>query len=95
MISASKISLFLGSRQLYKEVSFTIKKTDKIGLAGKNGAGKSTMLKLITGEYTIDEGQISIEKGLRVCYLPQEIISRSSSPIIEEVVNSKRRTVSH
>lgn len=85
MISASKVSLFLGGKELYSDVSFQVKNSDKIGLTGKNGAGKSTLLKLIIGEHKSTHGQLSIVKGSKVCYLPQEIISSSNKPIIEEV----------
>ena len=85
MISASKISLFLGGKELYSNVSFQITKADKIGLTGKNGAGKSTLLKLITGEFKIDEGNLSVVKDAKVCYLPQEIMSSSTRPVLEEV----------
>lgn len=85
MISVSKLSLFLGGRELYKDVSFRITKVDKIGLSGKNGAGKSTMLKLLTGYHKPTEGSVSITKDLRLCYLPQELFTDSVKPIIEEV----------
>ncbi len=85
MISVNKLSLFLGGRELYKDVSFRITKVDKIGLSGKNGAGKSTMLKLLTGYHKPTEGTISITKDLRLCYLPQELFTDSVKPIIEEV----------
>jgi ATP-binding cassette, subfamily F, member 3 len=88
MISATQLSLFFGGQELYSKVNLSITKQDKIGLTGKNGAGKSTFLKLILGEYTPDEGSISVAKGTRICYLPQEIISRSNAKIIDEVCNS-------
>lgn len=88
MISATQLSLFFGGQELYSKVNLSITKQDKIGLTGKNGAGKSTFLKLILGEYTPDEGSISVAKGTRICYLPQEIISRNNAKIIDEVCNS-------
>ena len=88
MISATQLSLFFGGQELYSKVNLSITKQDKIGLTGKNGAGKSTFLKLVLGEYNPDEGSISVAKGTRICYLPQEIISRSEAKIIDEVCNS-------
>ena len=85
MISVNKLSLFLGGRELYKDVSFRITKVDKIGLSGKNGAGKSTMLKLLTGYHKPTEGNVSITKDLKLCYLPQELFTDSVKPIIDEV----------
>lgn len=88
MISATNLSLFFGGQELYSKINLSITKQDKIGLTGKNGAGKSTFLKLILGMYKPDEGSLSVAKGTRICYLPQEIISRSKATIIDEVCNS-------
>ncbi|MCB9194924.1 MAG: ABC-F family ATP-binding cassette domain-containing protein [Flavobacteriales bacterium] len=88
MISAANLSLFFGGQELYSKINLSITKQDKIGLTGKNGAGKSTFLKLILGQYKPDEGAMSVAKGTRICYLPQEIISRSTAKIIDEVCNS-------
>lgn len=88
MISASNVTLFFGGQELYSNISFSLTNADKIGLTGKNGAGKSTLLKLILGEFKADSGVIAIPKGIKICYLPQEIISRSDKPIIEEVTSA-------
>jgi ATP-binding cassette, subfamily F, member 3 len=93
MISVSNVTLFFGGQELYSNVSLSITRADKIGLTGKNGAGKSTLLKLILGEFKPDSGAISIPKGTKVCYLPQEIISRSDKPIIEEVTSANNEIV--
>ncbi len=93
MISLNKVSLFLGGKTLYSDVSFQVKKSDKIGLTGKNGAGKSTLLKLVIGEYLPDEGQLSMPKCTKVCYLPQEIMSKSSAPILEEVKTANKELI--
>lgn len=97
MISVNKLSLFLGGKELYKDVSFRITKVDKIGLSGKNGAGKSTMLKLLTGYHKPTEGSVSISKDLKLCYLPQELFTDSTKPIIEEVktANSEIETITN
>jgi ATP-binding cassette subfamily F protein 3 len=88
MISATNLSLYFGGQELYSKINLSITKQDKIGLTGKNGAGKSTFLKLILGMYKPDEGSLSVAKGTKICYLPQEIISRSNHKIIDEVCNS-------
>ncbi len=88
MISASNVTLFFGGQELYSNISFSLTNADKVGLTGKNGAGKSTLLKLILGEFKADSGVIAIPKGTKICYLPQEIISRSNKPIIEEVTSA-------
>lgn len=88
MISTTNLSLYFGGQELYSSISLSITRQDKIGLTGKNGAGKSTFLKLILGMYKPDEGSMAVAKGTKICYLPQEIISRSNAKIIDEVCNS-------
>jgi ATP-binding cassette subfamily F protein 3 len=88
MISVSNVTLFFGGQELYSNISLSLTNADKVGLTGKNGAGKSTLLKLILGEFKADTGVIAIPKGTKICYLPQEIISRSNKPIIEEVTSA-------
>lgn len=60
MISITNLSYYIGGRALYENASMFIKPKDKIGLIGLNGRGKSTLLKLINGDYTPDAGTISI-----------------------------------
>ena len=61
-----------GARTLFTDISLNIHQGDRIGLIGTNGAGKSTLLKVLGEVTSPDEGEISIKKGLRVVYLPQE-----------------------
>jgi len=71
-ISLSNINLTLGSRTLFRDLSWEIQHDQKIGLVGLNGAGKSSLLKLIIGEYTADPGGTQARgKGVTVGYLPQ------------------------
>jgi len=73
MINISKISVFIAGRDLFKDVSFTIRPKDRIGLTGKNGAGKSTILKIISGVQPPTTGSIDITSGKTIGYLPQEM----------------------
>ena len=73
MINISKISVFIAGRDLFKDVSFTIRPKDRIGLTGKNGAGKSTILKIISGVQQPTTGSIDITVGKTIGYLPQEM----------------------
>jgi ATP-binding cassette subfamily F protein uup len=61
-----------GARILFTDISMNIHEGDRIGLIGTNGAGKSTLLKLFAGLSTPDAGEVSVKKGYRVVYLPQE-----------------------
>lgn len=75
MITINKLSLQYGTKHLFKEVSGRINKQDRIGLAGINGTGKSTLLKMIIGEIETDYGVITKSKLATVGYLPQEVAS--------------------
>lgn len=91
MVSVNNLSVFLGGKDLFDNVSFMIDKKDRIGLVGKNGAGKSTMLKLIMGLMPPSGGTVSSQKGVTIGYLPQEMKHNNGARIIDEVeaANSK------
>src|SRR5512136_2681965 len=72
-ISLSNLTLILGAKTLFRDLSWEIQHDQKIGLVGPNGAGKSSLFKLITGEYTAEPGGvIARAKGVKVGYLPQQ-----------------------
>ncbi len=72
-ISLSNLTLILGAKTLFTNLSWEIQHNQKIGLVGPNGAGKSSLFKLITGEYTAEPGgSIARAKGVTVGYLPQQ-----------------------
>ncbi len=73
MINLEKLGVFLPQGYLFQHVSFQITKGDKIGLVGKNGAGKSTMMRLLSGQAQPTEGQIHQPKDLTVGFLTQDI----------------------
>ena len=93
MISLNNISLNFGGHVLYKNVSLQIKSKNKIGLTGKNGVGKSTLLKLILGKEKISSGSLGMPKDLKIGYLPQELDYHSSINISQEVVNANVEVV--
>lgn len=82
MVSIDKISYFIGGRALYENASMFIKPDDKIGLIGLNGRGKSTLLKIINGEYRIDAGSISKAKDCTIGFLNQDLLSYQSDDAI-------------
>ncbi|HNG27837.1 MAG TPA: ATP-binding cassette domain-containing protein, partial [Chitinophagales bacterium] len=67
------MSIIFGSRILFDNVTFTIQPRDRIGLVGRNGVGKSTLLKVINGEISPQEGGISKPNGYTIGFLKQEI----------------------
>jgi len=85
MISINNLSFLIGSRDLYDEADWHIKPGDKVGLIGANGTGKSTLLRLIVGEYTPTSGSISMAKDLRIGYLNQDLLSYDSHNTILHV----------
>ncbi|MEQ8425619.1 MAG: ATP-binding cassette domain-containing protein, partial [Cyclobacteriaceae bacterium] len=82
MISISNISYYIGGRPLYEDASMFIKPNDKIGLIGLNGTGKSTLLKIINGEYRLDKGSISMAKDCTIGFLNQDLLSYQTDDAI-------------
>ena len=70
-LSAENISRNLGERWVFKNLFFGLQKGEKVALIGKNGTGKTTLMESIMGMQSPDEGKITIRKGIRVGYLPQ------------------------
>ncbi len=85
MISINNLTFEIGSRALYDEANWHIKPGDKAGLIGANGTGKSTLLKLIVGEYAPTSGTISMAKDLKIGYLNQDLLSYHSEKSILHV----------
>ncbi|WP_278539403.1 ribosomal protection-like ABC-F family protein [Fusobacterium varium] len=72
MVTLDKVSIFYGEKEVCKDVSFTIEKGDRIALRGKNGSGKSTILKLILGEDLKYTGNIYRGSRMKISYVSQE-----------------------
>src|SRR5688572_22832177 len=75
MISISNLTFHFGSRTLFDEADLHIKPKDKIGLIGLNGQGKSTLLRIIVGEYKPDGGSISMSNDVTLGFLNQDLLS--------------------
>jgi ATP-binding cassette, subfamily F, member 3 len=85
MVSITNLSYYIGGRPLYENASMFIKPKDKIGLIGLNGRGKSTLLKLINGEYTADGGSISKSNDCTIGFLNQDLLSYQTEDAIVTV----------
>ena len=88
MITLSHIQKQFGNRVIFKDCSLQIGVRDRLGLIGPNGSGKTTLFRLILGEESIDEGEILIAKGVKIGYLPQEVISFRGNTVLDEVLKS-------
>ena len=71
-LSVNKLSLSFGSDELFSGISFALDEGDRLGIIGVNGCGKSTLFKLILGEYEADEGNVFIAKDKTVGILKQD-----------------------
>ena len=78
MLVLNNITFEFGSRALYKDTSWHIKPGEKIGLIGANGTGKSTLLRVITGEYSLSGGEVTRRKDLTLGFLNQDLLSYQS-----------------
>ncbi|HEY9812638.1 MAG TPA: ABC-F family ATP-binding cassette domain-containing protein, partial [Candidatus Sericytochromatia bacterium] len=74
-----------GIKEILKDASFSLDPTDKVGLIGTNGSGKSTLLKMIAGLEPIDDGQILVNSGARIVYLPQQPDLDDNHTVLEQV----------
>jgi ATP-binding cassette subfamily F protein uup len=72
LLRAANVRLAFGSRTLFDDVTFVIEQGERVGLVGVNGSGKSTLMKILAGHARPDEGELQLQRGARVTYLPQE-----------------------
>ena len=73
LISMQEVSLGFGGPLLLEGINLQIERGEWVGLLGRNGTGKSTLLKLVNGDLSPESGVVSRQQGLRVAYLPQEV----------------------
>ncbi|HEX5003532.1 MAG TPA: ABC-F family ATP-binding cassette domain-containing protein [Bacteroidia bacterium] len=85
MLVLNNITFEFGSRCLYRDTSWHIRPGEKIGLIGANGTGKSTLLRIIDGEYSITSGEITKRRDLTIGFLNQDLLSYDSDKSILEV----------
>ncbi len=84
MISVENLKVEFGVTPLFEDVSFVINKKDRIALVGKNGAGKSTMLKILAGQQKPTSGIVAKQHGITVGYLPQVMILSDARTVMAE-----------
>ena len=84
MLNIHNLSVSFGGEYLFEEITFRLGAGDRVGLIGKNGAGKSTMLKILSGEMQSDTGQIAADKDLKIGFLKQDIDFVEGRTVLEE-----------
>ena len=87
MIKLENISKQNGQHLLFVEASAALQKGEKVGLVGPNGAGKSTLFRMITGQESPDEGQISIDRGITIGYFSQDVGEMAGRSAVAEVMD--------
>ncbi|NBU80091.1 MAG: ABC transporter ATP-binding protein [Flavobacteriaceae bacterium] len=104
MLNIHNLSVSFGGTYLFEEVTFRLGSGDRVGLVGKNGAGKSTMLKILAGDFKPDSGQIATEKEIKIGFLRQDIDFEHGRSVLEEayeafteikVVEKKLEKINH
>lgn len=85
MISVQGLSVEFSSKSLFSDVSYVINKKDKIALVGKNGAGKTTMLKIIAGMQQPTHGVVAVQNDIVIGYLPQQMVLADTKTVLEDV----------
>jgi ATPase subunit of ABC transporter with duplicated ATPase domains len=91
MISLSRIQKQYGKQVLFVDAAFQLNPGDKVGLVGPNGAGKTTLFRLITGEETADEGEVSVPKKLTIGYFRQDVEEMSGRSVLDEAIAGSGR----
>lgn len=84
MISVNGIGVEFSGETLFSDVNFVINEHDKIALMGKNGAGKSTMMKIIAGVQSANHGSVQCPKDTIIAYLPQHLLTEDNCTVFEE-----------
>ena len=88
MISINNLTVAYGGFTLLNDINFHISENDKIGLVGKNGAGKSTILKLICGLQSPTSGRVAVPSGVKIGYLPQIMEHHRGKSVIDETMTA-------
>ncbi len=85
LLSAKDLKLAYGNQILLNGVSLTVAPGEKVGLVGRNGCGKTSLFKILAKESDADSGEISLRRGIRVGYLPQEFELDGTKTVLENI----------
>ncbi|MGZ6143776.1 MAG: ATP-binding cassette domain-containing protein, partial [Myxococcales bacterium] len=86
LLRAASISLAFGSRTVFHDLELVIEEGERVGLVGVNGSGKSSLMRILAGAQRPDEGELQLQRGARVTYLPQEPSFAEKATVAEEML---------
>jgi ATP-binding cassette, subfamily F, member 3 len=86
LLAASRLSLAYGPKVLLDQAGFSIGPHDRIGLVGANGTGKSSLMRILAGQVSADDGELVFRRGARVGYLPQDVAALPDLPLVDSVL---------
>src|SRR5437867_7188185 len=91
MISFSNINKQYGKQLVFVEASFQLNPGEKVGLVGPNGSGKTTLFRMIVGEESPDEGEVSVPKRITIGYFRQDVEEMSGRSVLDEAIAGSGR----
>jgi ATPase subunit of ABC transporter with duplicated ATPase domains len=91
MIALTRINKQYGRQILFVDASFQLNPGEKVGLVGPNGAGKTTLFRMITGEESADDGEVSVPKKLTIGYFRQDVEEMSGRSVLDEAIAGSGR----
>ena len=87
LISLQQISLAFGEPLIFDHMSLQLEKGERVALLGRNGVGKTTLMKVMAGQVKVDEGSVIYQKGIKVAHLPQEVPAGVSGTVFDIVLS--------
>src|SRR5512140_3321456 len=87
LISLQDITLAYGGPPLFDRMSLQLEQGERVALLGRNGVGKTTLMKVMAGQFQPDSGQVIYQKGIRVTHLPQEVPVGISGNVFDLVLS--------
>src|SRR5260370_31427387 len=91
MISFSNINKQYGKQLVFVDASFQLNPGEKVGLVGPNGSGKTTLFRIVFGEETPDEGEVSVPKKLTIGYFRQDVEEMKGRSVLDEAIAGSGR----
>src|SRR5260221_2724400 len=91
MIAFSSINKQYGKQLIFVDASFQLNPGEKVGLVGPNGSGKTTLFRMVMGEESTDEGDVSVPKKLTIGYFRQDVEEMSGRSVLDEAIAGSGR----